>query len=88
MKNKNKIFFLNNQYNSGQMFDPFCYQPHQEKHIHQSPEGGAWCNADAEGAEYNDLEEDNVFETESETSNKKADNYKCSFCQKINIDKT
>ena len=46
------------------------------------------------GAEYNDLEEanigkiDDLFETESETSNKEADNYKCAFCQKMYIDKT
>ena len=47
---------------------------------------------DTEGAEYNDLEEanigkiDNLFETESETSDKEADNYKCAFCQKMYID--
>ena len=49
---------------------------------------------DAEGAEYDDLEEVNIgkmfdlFETESETSNKEADNYKCVFCQKMYIDNT
>ena len=31
---------------------------------------------------------DNLFETESETSNKEADNYKCAFCQKMYIDNT
>ena len=73
------------------MFEPFCYQPHQEKHVHQSPEG---VKDYAEGSEYNDLEEanigkmDNLLETESEASDKEADNYKCSFCQKMYIDKT
>ena len=44
---------------------------------------------DAEGAEYNDIEEANIgFEIESETSDKEADNYKFAFCQKIYIDKT
>ena len=49
---------------------------------------------DAEGAEYDDLEEanigkmDNLFETESETSNKEAENYKCAICQKMYIDNT
>ena len=47
---------------------------------------------DAEGAEYNDLEEanigkmDDLFETESETSDKEADNYKCAIGQKMYID--
>ena len=31
---------------------------------------------------------DNLFETESETSDKEADNSKCAFCQKMYIDKT
>ena len=49
---------------------------------------------DAEGAEYYDLEEANIgkmdklFETELETSDKEADNYKCAFCQKMYIDNT
>ena len=29
-----------------------------------------------------------LFETESETSDKEADNYKCVFCQKMFIDNT
>ena len=42
-------------------------------------------------AEYDDLEEakakmDNLFETESDTSVKEADNYKCVFCKKMYID--
>ena len=46
----------------------------------------------AEGAEYDDLEEgsigkmDNLFETESETSDKEAENYKFAICQKMYID--
>ena len=46
----------------------------------------------AEGAEYDDLEEanigkmDNLFETESETSDKEAENYKRAICQKMYID--
>ena len=49
---------------------------------------------DAEGAEYEDLEEANIgkmdilFETESETSDKESDNYKCVFCPKMYIDNT
>ena len=49
---------------------------------------------DAEGAEYDDLEEanigkmDDLFETESETSDKEAENYKCAICQKLYIDNT
>ena len=50
---------------------------------------------DAEGAEYDDLEEeanigkiDDLFETESETSDKEADNYKCISFQKMYIDNT
>ena len=31
---------------------------------------------------------DDLFETESETSNKEADNYKCIFFQKMHIDNT
>ena len=31
---------------------------------------------------------DDLFETESETSDKEADNYKCAFCQKMHIDNT
>ena len=31
---------------------------------------------------------DDLFETESETSKKEADNYKCVFCQKMYIDNT
>ena len=31
---------------------------------------------------------DNLFETESETSDKEADNYKCVFCKKMYIDTT
>ena len=31
---------------------------------------------------------DDLFETELDTSNKEADNYKCVFCQKIYIDNT
>ena len=31
---------------------------------------------------------DNLFETESETSDKEADNYKCVFCKKMYIDNT
>ena len=31
---------------------------------------------------------DNLFETELETGDKKAENYKCAICQKIYIDKT
>ena len=48
----------------------------------------------AEGAEYDDLKEanivkmDNLFETELETSDKEAENYKCAICQKMNIDDT
>ena len=48
----------------------------------------------AEVAEYDDLEEanigkmDNLFETESETSDKEAENYKCAICQKVYIDNT
>ena len=47
---------------------------------------------DAEGAEYNDQEEanigkmDDLFETESETSDKEADDYKCAIGQKMYID--
>ena len=49
---------------------------------------------DAEGAEYDDLEEtnigkmDNLFETESETSDMETENYKCAICQKMSIDNT
>ena len=49
---------------------------------------------DAEGEEYDDLEKANIskmdglFETESETSNKEAENYKCAICQKMYIDNT
>ena len=49
---------------------------------------------DAEGAEYVDLDEaniakmDNLYETESETSDKEAANYNCAFFQKMYIDKT
>ena len=31
---------------------------------------------------------DNLFETESETSDKETDSYKCAFCQKMYIDNT
>ena len=31
---------------------------------------------------------DNLFKTESETSDKEADNYKCVFCKKMYIDNT
>ena len=31
---------------------------------------------------------DDLFETESETSDKEADNYKCVFCKKMYIDNT
>ena len=31
---------------------------------------------------------DNLFETELETSDKEAENYKCAICQKMNIDNT
>ena len=31
---------------------------------------------------------DNLFETESETSDKEAGNYKCGICQKMYIDNT
>ena len=31
---------------------------------------------------------DDLFETESETSDKEADNYKCAICQKMYIDNT
>ena len=31
---------------------------------------------------------DKLFETESETSDKEADNYKCAFCKKMYIDNT
>ena len=31
---------------------------------------------------------DNLFETESETSDKEVDKYKCVFCKKMNIDNT
>ena len=31
---------------------------------------------------------DDLFETESETSGKEVDNYKCVFCQKMYIDNT
>ena len=49
---------------------------------------------DVEGADYNDLEEanigkmDDLFETELETSEKEANNYKCGICQKMYIDNT
>ena len=49
---------------------------------------------DAEGAEYDDLEEanigkmDDLFETESVTSDKESDNFKCIFFQKMYIDNT
>ena len=49
---------------------------------------------DAEGAEFDDLEEanivkmDNLFETKSETSEKEAENYKCAICQKMYNDNT
>ena len=45
------------------------------------------ANNNSEGAEYDDLEEankgkmDNLFKTESETSNKEINNYKCVFLQ-------
>ena len=31
---------------------------------------------------------DDLFETESETSDKEAENYKCAICQKMYIDNT
>ena len=31
---------------------------------------------------------DNLFETESQTSDKETDSYKCAFCQKMYIDNT
>ena len=49
---------------------------------------------DAEGAEYDDLEEanigkmDDLFKTELETSDKEAENYKCAICPKMCIDNT
>ena len=55
----------------------------------------AFCvNDDAEGAEFDYLEEANIgkmdylFETELETSDKEAENYKCGICQKMYIDNT
>ena len=48
----------------------------------------------AEGAEYDDLEEENIgkmdslSETELETSDKEAENYKCAICQKVYFDNT
>lgn len=49
---------------------------------------------DAEGGEFDDIEEaniakmDDLYETESETSDEEADNYKCAFCHKMFMDKT
>ena len=49
---------------------------------------------DAEGAEFDYLEEanigkmDDLFETELETIDKEAENYKCAICQKMYIDNT
>ena len=49
---------------------------------------------DAEGAEYDDPEEANIgkmydlFETDSETSDQEAENYKCVICQKMYINNT
>ena len=49
---------------------------------------------DAEGAEYDYIEEayiskmDDLFETESETSDKEAEHYKCAICQKMYNDNT
>ena len=49
---------------------------------------------DAEGAEYDDLEEANIgkmynlSETDLETSDNEAENYKCAICQKMYIDTT
>ena len=49
---------------------------------------------DFEGAEYDDLEEanigkmDDLFETESETSDKEIENFRCAICQKMYIDNT
>ena len=49
---------------------------------------------DAEGAEYDDLEEanigkmDDLFETDSETSDKEAENYEGAICLKMYIDNT
>ena len=54
----------------------------------------AGVKVDVEGAEYDDLEEanigkmDNLFETELETSNKEAKNYKSAIWQKMYIDNT
>ena len=60
----------------------------------KSPRPTLGVKDDAEGAEYDDLEEanigkmDDLFETESETSDKEAKNYKCAICQKMYIDNT
>ena len=48
---------------------------------------------DAEGAETDELKEANIdmmgdmYDTESETSDKEAKNYNCAFCQKIFTEK-
>ena len=69
----------------------FCYLPHQNNISIKVLKDAFGVKYEAEGTEYDDLEEvnirkmDDLSETDLETSNKEAENYKCAISHKMYI---